>query len=106
MGFAPLGFQLRFILIRQLQPSPVVDRRPAEGTGARTAALQFLRRFVTGIKQPGISQPVRGRIIAGDPLRLAFDPIGGDAQPAQVPLDGVGIFGLGALQIGIVEAQD
>ena len=94
MGFAPLGFQSGAIICTEFQTAAVIDRRALHRDLAFALAVQFLRRFVGGIKMAGRHQPRGGGIVIGTALALPGEKIMGNAEPGHVGEDGRFIFGL------------
>jgi hypothetical protein len=106
MGLTPLLFELRAVLVGELEGSPVVDRRQAAGELALAAELKLFLRLVAGIEAAEDLQPLGCGVIEVEPVRLPHDHVGRDAEPLQIGLDGIRIFLLRARHIRIVEAQD
>ena len=103
---APLRDQRLPIRVRQRQRRAVVDGRQATANLALAAPVQLVGGFETGIEATHLLQPLCCRSIMGEAVGLAHHKIGNRPQPGQIHLDGVRIFGLGALHIRIVEAQN
>ena len=106
MRLAAFGFESRPLFGGLLQACTVVNRRSAERSLARPAAFQFIRRFVTRVKQARIFQLLSCCIVVGDPVRLPLLQVRFDPEPVKVSLDGIGIFLLLADEVRVIETQD
>ena len=102
----PLGAQGLFVRLGQHQGRAVVNGWAARCELRLALQLQFQRRLVTIVKPSGRSQTIRRFVIAVKAGRLVLLAIPGQAQPFQVAADLVGVFGLGAFWIGVVDAQN
>ena len=92
--------------VGQAQRGAVVDRRSAERLLALAPPVELLRRLVGGIEAALRLERFGGGVIGRHPLRLAAHQVGLDAEPGEILLDRLGVFGLRALEVGVVEAED
>ena len=93
------------LLPGHLQRAAVVDRRALLAELLLALVAQLLLRFEAGVEPAGGLQPLGRRGIERHAVGLAelFIPV--EAEPAEILLQRLGIFGLAALGIGVVEAQ-
>ena len=106
MGLAPLRHHGLPVGVGEGEGGAVIDGGQAPADLALAAPVELLWGFETGIEAPHLLQPLGRRRIMGESVGLAHDEVRNRPQPGQIHLDGVGIFGLGALDVRIVEAQD
>src|SRR5208282_2723249 len=88
------------------QRRAVIDGRAAERLLPLSAPVEFLRGLISRVK-PALGLEPRGCFVVGRyPLRLTAHQVRLDSEPGEIRLDRFGIFGLRALEVRIVEAQD
>src|SRR6185437_3941778 len=105
MGFAAFHFQFRAIFGAEFQRGAIIDRRALHCDLALAAAIEFVRAFVTGIEMAAGFEFLGGLFVFARALDLAREKIVSEAEPVQIFEDRRFVFGLGALGVGIVDAQ-
>ena len=100
------GFERGALGVGQPQRGAVIDRRTAERLLALATPVELLRRLVGGIETALGFELFGRRVVCRHPLRLAAHEVGLDAEPGEILLDRLRVFGLRALEVGVVEAQD
>ena len=106
MRMAAFGLEPRPILRGEPQRRAVIDGRRAALKLALAAPIELFGGLVARIEERLLLQRLGRRRIAVEPVRLAEAvSCGDDAEPGEILDDGALIFGLRALAIRVVEAQ-
>ena len=92
--------------VAQRKRSTVINRRAPHIQLLLALQIQLHRRFKRLIEAINAAQMIRCCGVAIKPRGLPLDPVPMQAQPGQIFPDPLDIFFLGALRIGVVNAQD
>ena len=84
----------------------LIDRRQPAPEQDLAAKIELLGRLVAGIDPPGGLEPLELALVEVEPLRLAHDPVGLEAEPVEIVADRVVELGRRALAVGVVDAED
>ena len=106
MRLAPLGFQPDPLGSLQREPGPVIDGWQATRQLALAFAIEFIGGLEARIKPPGLAQFFSGGAVKRESLRLAQNRVRHDAEPGKIDLDRLGVFLLGARDIGVIKAKN
>ena len=98
--------QRRALRLRKRQCRAVIHRGLAHIQLLFTLEIQFNRRFKTFVKKSLVTQLIGHFCIAVKPGGLMLDAIPMQAQPVQIALYRLDIFGLGALGIRVIDPQN
>ena len=105
MRMAAFGLEPRPIFRGEPQRRAVIDGRRAALKLALAAPIELFGGLVARIEERLLFQRLGRRRIVVEPVRLAGDLVRDDAEPGEILDDGALIFGLRALAIRVVEAQ-
>ncbi len=106
MGLAPLRLEGCFLFVRELQALAAINGWQATREAKLTTTLQLIRRFVAGIKQPGLLQLFDRPAVDIETFRLILHAIRFDAQPIKIDCNCLRILVPGAFNISVVIAQN
>src|SRR5690606_13875405 len=103
---AAFAFELRAVLIGQLQRRTVINRRQAASELDLAANLQFFGGLIAGVHPACGAQLLERRFIGAEAGGLAFLAVDLDAEPCEIAADAVRIFLAAAGLIRIVQPQE